>query len=99
MAAVTLFEALENIPDHRTKKGRRYPLTAIVAISLAAMLSGAKDLRAIFFRGRQLTPTACKAWRQQDAQEGPVSQMLSLCLPKHGGRRAGVGSRTALEDR
>ena len=58
MAAVTLFEALENIPDHRTKKGRRYPLTAIVAISLAAMLSGAKDLRAIFFRGRQLTPTA-----------------------------------------
>ena len=61
MAAVTLFEALESIPDRRTKKGRRYPLAAIVAISLCAMLSGANDLRAIFRWGRRLSPTALQA--------------------------------------
>ena len=43
-----LWEALEGLPDHRTRKGRRYPLASIVGISLAAMLSGANDLRAIF---------------------------------------------------
>ena len=44
----TLFEALSSIPDHRTRKGRRYPLAAILAITIAAMLSGANDLRAVF---------------------------------------------------
>jgi hypothetical protein len=48
MSARTLFAALESIPDHRTKKGRRFPLAAILAISIAAMLSGANDLIAIF---------------------------------------------------
>jgi hypothetical protein len=57
----TLFEALQSIPDHRTKKGRRFPLAAILAISLAAMLSGANDLMAIFRWGRRLSPKALQA--------------------------------------
>jgi DDE_Tnp_1-associated/Transposase DDE domain len=61
MTTLTLFEALSAIPDHRTKKGRRFPLAAIVAISLAAMLSGANDLRAIFRWGRRLSPKALQA--------------------------------------
>ena len=52
----TLWSALEGLPDHRTKKGRRYELSSIVLLSLAAMLSGANDLRAIFRWGRRLTP-------------------------------------------
>jgi hypothetical protein len=52
----TLWSALEGIPDHRTKKGRRYELASIVMLSLAAMLSGANDLRAIYRWGRRLTP-------------------------------------------
>lgn len=44
MTTGALFEALFTIPDHRTKKGRRFSLAAIVTISLAAMLSGANDL-------------------------------------------------------
>jgi len=52
----TLWSALEGIPDHRTKKGRRYELASILMLSLAAMLSGANDLRAIFRWGRRLTP-------------------------------------------
>jgi predicted transposase YbfD/YdcC len=52
----TLWAALEGIPDHRTKKGRRYELASIVTLSLAATLSGANDLRSIFRWGRRLTP-------------------------------------------
>jgi predicted transposase YbfD/YdcC len=52
----TLWTALEGIPDRRTKKGRRYELASIITLSLAAMLSGANDLRAIFRWGRRLTP-------------------------------------------
>jgi hypothetical protein len=51
-----LWERLEELPDHRTLKGRRYSLAAIVGISLAAMLAGANDLMAIFRWGRRLTP-------------------------------------------
>jgi DDE_Tnp_1-associated len=61
MTTATLFAALESIPDHRTKKGRRFPLAAIVTITLAAMLSGANDLMAIARWGRRLSPTALQA--------------------------------------
>jgi hypothetical protein len=61
MGAGTLFEALQSIPDHRTKKGTRFPLAAILAIAIAAMLSGANDLRAIFRWGRRLSPKALQA--------------------------------------
>jgi len=46
------------MPDHRTRKGRRFPLVALMMISLAAMLSGANDLRAIFRWERRLSSKA-----------------------------------------
>ena len=52
----TLWSALEALPDRRTRKGRRYSLSSVVMVSLAAMLSGANDLRGIFRWGRRLTP-------------------------------------------
>jgi hypothetical protein len=61
MAQGTLWGALQGIEDHRTKKGRRFPLPAIIAISLCAMLSGANDLMAIFRFGRRLSPKALQA--------------------------------------
>jgi hypothetical protein len=61
MGQGTLWTALQGIKDHRTKKGRRFPLPAIVAISLCAMLSGANDLMAIFRWGRRLSPRALQA--------------------------------------
>ena len=61
MAGGTLWTALEAIEDRRTKKGRRYPLPAMILIALAAMLSGANDLRAIFRWGRRLSPKALVA--------------------------------------
>ena len=57
----TLWAALQGIEDHRTKKGRRFPLPAIIAIALCAMLSGANDLMAIFRWGRRLSPKALRA--------------------------------------
>lgn len=61
MVQGTLWTALQGIEDHRTKKGRRFPLPAIIAISLCAMLSGANDLMAIFRFGRRLSPKALQA--------------------------------------
>jgi hypothetical protein len=61
MAQGTLWTALQGIEDHRTKKGRRFPLPAIIAIALCAMLSGANDLMAIFRWGRRLSPKALQA--------------------------------------
>lgn len=61
MSTLTLFEALQAIPDHRAKKGRRFSLATILTISLAAMLSGANDLMAIYRWGRRLSPAALQA--------------------------------------
>ncbi len=54
----TLWETLGKIPDRRGTKGRQYPLRSVVVLSLAAMLAGANDLRAIFRWGRRLPTEA-----------------------------------------
>ncbi len=48
MAKRTLWDALGEIPDRRGRKGRQYPLRSLLGVSLAAILAGANDLRAIF---------------------------------------------------
>jgi hypothetical protein len=58
---MTLLEALQALPDQRTKKGRRFSLPTILLIALAAMLSGANDLMAIARWGRRLSPKALQA--------------------------------------
>jgi hypothetical protein len=61
MGRGTLFEALQSIPDHRTRKGRRFPLAGILTIAIAATLAGANDLMAIYRWGRRLSPKALQA--------------------------------------
>jgi len=56
--ARTLWEVLGAIADRRGRKGRQFPLQAVLAIAIAAMLAGANDLRAIFRWGRRLKPEA-----------------------------------------
>ena len=53
IGCVSLWEALGEIPDRRGAQGRQYPLRSVVVLSLAAMLAGANDLRAIFRWGRR----------------------------------------------
>jgi hypothetical protein len=57
-AGRTLWEALAEIPDRRGRKGRQYPLRAVLGLALAAMLAGADDLMAIFRWARRLPPEA-----------------------------------------
>jgi predicted transposase YbfD/YdcC len=56
----TLWEALGEIPDRRGRKGRQYPLRAIISLALAAMIAGSNDLMAIFRWARRLPPEALR---------------------------------------
>ncbi len=54
----TLWDALGKIPDRRGLQGRQYPLQALLCLTLAAMVSGADDLMAVFRWGRRLPAEA-----------------------------------------
>jgi len=72
MATITtgqrLLEAFETVPDPRKPRGRRHPLRAMLALSTAAMLAGARSLFAIAEWGRAQDPAVIAAFgfnRQQ----------------------------------
>jgi len=48
----TLYHALAQIPDHRSARGRSYPLPSLLTFAATAMLCGAKSLYAIAQWGR-----------------------------------------------
>jgi hypothetical protein len=50
--ALTLFEAFAQIPDPRGARGRRHPLSAVLGLSVLAMLTGCKTYEAIAQFGR-----------------------------------------------
>lgn len=50
--ALSLMEELAQVPDPRSPKGRRHPLTAILSLTVVAMLAGCKGLEAIAQFGR-----------------------------------------------
>lgn len=52
MAALSLFEALADMPDPRSRHGRRHPLLAILSLTVLAMLRGCKGPTAISQFGR-----------------------------------------------
>ena len=52
MAPLSLLEALADVPDPRSRHGRRHPLLAILALAVLAMLRGCKGPTAISQFGR-----------------------------------------------
>src|SRR5215210_1713739 len=56
-----LLEAFAQVPDPRRARGRRHPLPALLALSAAAMLSGARSLYAIAQWGRLQPPAVVHA--------------------------------------
>jgi hypothetical protein len=50
--ALSLVEVLATVPDPRSRKGRRHPLTAILSLTVVAILAGCKSLEAIAQFGR-----------------------------------------------
>jgi DDE_Tnp_1-associated len=49
----SLLRALAEVPDPRSRHGRRHPLPAVLALATLAMLSGARSLYAIAQWGRE----------------------------------------------
>jgi hypothetical protein len=49
---LSLVEELARVPDPRSRKGRRHPLTAILSLTVVATLAGCKGLEAIAQFGR-----------------------------------------------
>jgi len=56
-----LLEYLAQVPDHRDRRGRRHPLAAILALTVAAMAAGARTLLAVHEWGRELRPDQVRA--------------------------------------
>lgn len=52
MAALSLLEALVDVPDPRSRHGRKHPLSALLALTVLAMLHGCKGPTAIAQFGR-----------------------------------------------
>ncbi len=48
----SLLKAFASVPDPRRKQGTRHSLPAILTLAMAAMLSGARSLYAIYQWGR-----------------------------------------------
>ena len=63
----SLWDVLGEIPDRRGAKGRRYSLRSVVVLTLAAMLSGANDLCAVYRWGRRLPEDALSALGMKQA--------------------------------
>jgi hypothetical protein len=56
-----LLAAFATVPDARSRHGRRHPLPAILALTTAAMLSGARSLYAVAQWGRGQSPEVVRA--------------------------------------
>lgn len=52
-APLSLLELLTEVPDPRSRHGRRHPLSAILGLAVVAMLGGAKGYEAIAQFGRE----------------------------------------------
>src|SRR5947208_3169089 len=57
----SLLAAFAEVPDPRKRRGRRHPLSALLALSTAAMLNGARSLYAIAQWGRLQRPDVLAA--------------------------------------
>jgi hypothetical protein len=60
-APLSLVEELATVPDPRSRKGRRHPLTAILSLTVVATLAGMKGLEAIAQFGRDHGPALAHA--------------------------------------
>ncbi len=74
----SLMVAFETVPDPRSRYGRRHPLGAILALSVCAMLSGAKSLYAIAQWGRLQDADTVKALGFTQDKTPAVSSLHEL---------------------
>jgi hypothetical protein len=73
-----LLAAFAAVPDPRSRRGRRRPLPAILALATAAMLCGARSLYAIAKWGRLQPPEAVAALGFTRGQAPAVSTLRTV---------------------
>jgi hypothetical protein len=56
----SLYHVFEQLPDPRSRHGRRHPLAAVLTLSTVAILSGARSLEAIAQFGRDRGPQCAR---------------------------------------
>jgi hypothetical protein len=61
MERLSLVEALASVPDPRDRRGRRHPLTAVLSLTVVAILAGCKSLEAIAQFGSDHGPALAHA--------------------------------------
>ncbi|MBI4229885.1 MAG: transposase family protein [Planctomycetes bacterium] len=59
----TLYAAFQQMPDPRHRQGRRHPLSAVLTLATAAMISGCTSLDAIAQWGRMAFQRHRTWWR------------------------------------
>jgi hypothetical protein len=106
----SLLRALAEVPDPRSRHGRRHPLAAVLALATVAMLCGARSLYAIAQWGReqpeavvrtlgftrQQTPGVATLHRVFKALDVEVFEMvLAQWAQAAVGGRGGVGEASA----
>lgn len=79
MAAISLLEALADVPDPRGRRGLIHPLPAILGLAVVAILSGCKSLEAIAQFGRDRGASLAHALGFRRAKT-PVKSCLSTLL-------------------
>ncbi len=108
----SVLRALAEVPDPRSRHGRRHPLPAVVALATVAMLCGARSLYAIAQWGReqpgavvrtlgvtrQQTPGVATLHRVFKALDVDVfERVLATWAQAAVGGRGGVGEAIAID--
>src|SRR5215468_2637905 len=78
MAALSLLDALAELPDPRSRHGRRHPLPAVLALVVLAMLRGARGPVAIAQFGRDHGTPLAHALGFTRGQTPAASQLSRL---------------------
>jgi hypothetical protein len=77
--SLSLVEELATVPDPRSRKGRRHPLTAILSLTVVATLAGMKSLAAIAQFGRDHGPALAHALGFTGPNTPTKSCLSKLC--------------------
>lgn len=80
----SLIEALKQVPDFRSRHGRRYPLFAILALGIAAMLCGYNSYGAMAEWGKNYGKPLAMALGFKDGKTPSVGTLFTVfsCVDK-----------------
>ena len=78
LAVPSLLDALKTVPDFRSRHGRRYPLYAILALGIAAMLCGYNSYGAMVEWGKNYGMSLAMALGFKDGKTPSVGTLFTV---------------------